>query len=203
MNKSIKTWQERAGYAADAPIWPTGPIEQAMYAVIADQSAYIAELEARHAERVSPAAPVIAHSVLAEGLTQADEDFARNTLAELARMGAPPAGLSLAVQLFGVGPCTACGYRKMHCRCTAHPVAGSPATRKRSPYVLGVKPPASVIEQLAALEPMPASMSSLRSDSEAPIVKIGYMRGHYEDGLQAEILNINRVYDGMLLYVTR
>jgi hypothetical protein len=45
-------------------------------------------------------------------------DFAKGMLIQLSRMGASPAALSLAVQLFGVGPCDKCGFRKLHCRCS-------------------------------------------------------------------------------------
>lgn len=48
-----------------------------------------------------------------------DDAFTSNVLADLARHGASPAGLSLAAQLFGVAPCEACGYRKLYCRCAA------------------------------------------------------------------------------------
>lgn len=52
-------------------------------------------------------------------------DFAKGMLTQLARMGASPAALSLAVQLFGVGPCPACGFRKLHCRCPVEATTAS------------------------------------------------------------------------------
>jgi hypothetical protein len=47
----------------------------------------------------------------------AGDGFTIWVLSELSRRGASPAALSLAVQLFGVGPCPECGFRKLHCRC--------------------------------------------------------------------------------------
>lgn len=43
--------------------------------------------------------------------------FSSTMLAHVASMGASEAGMSLAAQLFGVGPCPGCGYRKVYCKC--------------------------------------------------------------------------------------
>jgi hypothetical protein len=67
------------------------------------------------AETTRPAQPVPATE--REKTLDPDGQFARGMLTDLARMGASAAGLSLAAQLFGVGPCEGCGYRKLHCRC--------------------------------------------------------------------------------------
>jgi hypothetical protein len=49
-------------------------------------------------------------------------------MSQLHRMGASPAALSLAAQLFGVGPCPACGFRKLHCRCPVAPDSAASAS---------------------------------------------------------------------------
>lgn len=77
-------------------------------------------IKALLAERDALMAPV-------SGATS-DDSFVSTTLSELARRGASPAGLSLAAQLLGVGPCSVCGYRKLHCRCAAQPAPVSGAT---------------------------------------------------------------------------
>lgn len=51
------------------------------------------------------------------------DGFAAWVLNEVHRRGGSPIALSLAAQLFGVGPCEHCGYRKLHCRCEAAPQA--------------------------------------------------------------------------------
>jgi len=43
----------------------------------------------------------------------------------------------------------------------------------------------------------------LGAEAASPVAKVGYLRGHHEDGLQADILDMGRVFDGMLLYAKR
>lgn len=52
-----------------------------------------------------------------EPVARSLDEIAKETLSKLVLMGASPAGLSLAMQLFGAGACDVCNYRKIHCRC--------------------------------------------------------------------------------------
>lgn len=51
--EEIQSWQERAGYAKDAPITPTGPIEEALAAELAEWKQYAALCDRALAARPS------------------------------------------------------------------------------------------------------------------------------------------------------
>ncbi|HEX8883152.1 MAG TPA: hypothetical protein VF797_01530 [Noviherbaspirillum sp.] len=83
-------------------------------------------------------------------------DFAKGMLIQLSRMGASPAALSLAVQLFGVGPCDKCGFRKLHCRCTPAVTTASASTDN-----------AELVELLKAIRPSFGAVGSRDVDVAA------------------------------------
>jgi hypothetical protein len=107
-----------------------------------------------------------------------DGDFAKGMLMQLARMGATPAGLALGAQLFGVGPCEKCGYRKLHCRCPVDVTTASASgevQRERASQATAVMPLIGPL--LDSFDGIPGDVRSTLADEAPGLIK--HIKGIY------------------------
>lgn len=59
---------------------------------------------------------------------------------------------------------------------------------------------ASTEVAIASIEQAPDAEQGVGMAGQVPVAKIGYLRGHYEAGLDAHLIDGAEIYDGMLLF---